>query len=79
MPGCNAGSCVFPSAIIPQSAWSAPAKQLLQYIPAPNIGTNLFSTSAYPETVRDDNGSGRVDANTPWGQVSAQLAVKIRF
>jgi hypothetical protein len=70
-PGCNAGSCVFPGAVIPRSAWSAPAKQLLQYIPAPNIGTNLFSTSAFPETVRDDKGSGRIDANTPWGQLSA--------
>jgi hypothetical protein len=61
--------------MIPQSAWSAPAKQLLQYIPAPNIGTNLFSTSAFPETVRDDKGSGRIDANTRWGQLSAYYFV----
>ena len=70
-PGCNFGTCVFPNAVIPQSAWSAPAKHLLQYIPAPDIGTNLFSTSAFPETVRDDKGSGRMDANTSWGQLSA--------
>jgi outer membrane receptor protein involved in Fe transport len=74
-PGCNSGSCVFPGAVIPRSAWSAPAQQLLQYIPAPNIGTNLFSTSAFQETVRDDKGSGRIDANTPWGQVSAYYFV----
>lgn len=69
-PGCTAGSCVFPNAVIPQSAWSKPAANLLQYIPQANIGANLFSTSAFPETVRDDKGSGRIDANTRWGQVS---------
>jgi hypothetical protein len=45
-------------------AWSAPARELLKYIPAPNIGSNLFATSAYPETVRDDKGRRRIDANT---------------
>ena len=53
-PGCTAGNCVFPNAAIPQNAWSSPATHLLQYIPAPNLGASLFSTSAYPETVRDD-------------------------
>jgi Carboxypeptidase regulatory-like domain len=69
--GCATGSCVFPNAMIPMTAWSTPAQQLLQYIPQPNIGTNLFSTSAFPETVRDDKTSGRIDANTRWGQLSA--------
>ena len=70
-PGCNSNTqCVFPGAIIPQSAWSAPAQHLLQYIPTPNIGANLFSTSAYPETVRDDKAGARVDANTRLGQIS---------
>ena len=58
-PGCNStAQCVFPNAVIPHSAWSAPAQHLLQYIPTPNIGSNQFSTSAYPETVRDDKGGG---------------------
>ena len=57
------------------SAWSAPAQHLLQYIPAPNIGTNLFSTSAYPETVRDDKAGGRMDANTRLGQISGYYFV----
>ena len=71
-PGCNSNAqCVFPGAIIPQSAWSAPAQHLLQYIPAPNIGANLFSTSAYPETVRDDKAGARLDANTRIGQISS--------
>jgi len=60
---------VFPDGVIPASAWSAPARNLLQYIPTANIGSNLFSTSAYPETVRDDKGAGRIDANTRAGQI----------
>ena len=64
-------SRVFPNAVIPQRAWSAPALALLQYIPSPNVGTDQFSTSAYPQTVRDDKASGRVDANSRWGQLSA--------
>ena len=71
MPGCNTSlRCVLPNASIPTSAWSAPALRLLQYIPTPNAGTNLFSTSAFPETVRDDKGAGRIDASTRLGQVS---------
>jgi len=38
-PGCNSSNCVFPNAIIPQSAWSAPARNLLQYIPTPTWAT----------------------------------------
>jgi hypothetical protein len=69
--GCASSSaCVFPNAVIPQSAWSAPAKALLGYIPAPNSGADQFTTSAFPETVRDDKASGRIDANTGWGNVS---------
>jgi hypothetical protein len=72
-PGCTtSSSCVFPNAVIPTKAWSAPALALLQYIPSPNIGTDQYSTSAYPQTVRDDKSSGRVDANVGrWGQLSS--------
>ncbi|MBV9302149.1 MAG: carboxypeptidase regulatory-like domain-containing protein [Acidobacteriaceae bacterium] len=71
-PGCTTSTtCVLPNALIPISAWSAPAVNLLKYIPAPSIGTNLFATSAYPETVRDDKASARIDANTRIGQISA--------
>jgi hypothetical protein len=70
-PGCNSSTCVLPNAVVPASAWSGPAQNLLQYIPKPNIGSNLFSTSAFPETVHDDKGSGRMDANTRLGQISA--------
>ena len=35
-PGCvSSAQCVFPNAVIPQRAWSTPAKNLLQYIPEP--------------------------------------------
>ena len=65
-------SQVFPNAVIPTSAWSAPALALLQYLPAPNSGPDQFSTSAYRQTVRDDKTSGRIDANVgQWGQLSA--------
>src|SRR6202167_5473897 len=74
----NSTQCVFPNttggqgAVIPQSAFSAPAQSLLQYIPMPNGGTDQFSTSAYAQTVRDDKSSGRIDANLGRGsQLSA--------
>jgi hypothetical protein len=75
-PGCTTASqCVFPNAIIPTKAWSAPAQHLLQYIPTPNVGSNQFSTSAFNEYLRDDKGAVRLDAGTPWGSVSAYYFV----
>ena len=66
----EAYSAVFPNGVIPQSAWSAPAKNLLQYIPSPNSGSSQFSTSAFSQTVRDDKGSARIDFNSRLGQLS---------
>lgn len=69
-PGCTSTSlCVFPNAVIPQSAFAAPSKNLLKYIPLPNAGS-FFTTSAYPSTLRDDKFSSRVDANTRFGMLS---------
>jgi hypothetical protein len=70
--GCaTSSSCVFPNAVIPMRAWSAPALALLPYVPSPNIGVNQYSTSVYPQTVRDDKSSGRLDADVGrWGQLS---------
>ena len=62
---------MLPNALIPQYAWSAPAANLLKYIPAPNSGNGTFSTSAYNETLRDDKGAMRIDATTRWGMFSA--------
>src|SRR6202042_3147142 len=69
--GCSNTTCVFPGAIIPQSAWSVPAANLLKYIPAPNIGANTFATSASNLTLRDDKGAYRIDANSRWGLLTA--------
>lgn len=70
--GCTSSSvCVFPNAMIPQSAWSVPAQKMLQYIPAPNTSQGTFATSSFNQTVRDDKGSVRLDENTRWGLMSA--------
>jgi Carboxypeptidase regulatory-like domain len=72
-PGCSttgSPACVFPNATIPQRAWSAPAKNLLQYIPSPNVSASQYSTSAFAQTNRDDKGSVRLDADTRLGRIS---------
>jgi hypothetical protein len=70
--GCTASTqCVFPNAMIPQSAWAAPAVQLKKYFLAPNVpGTNYYSTTAFNETLRDDKGSIRGDTQTRFGRMS---------
>ena len=74
-PGCNSpAQCVFPNALIPQRAWSAPAIYLLQhqYIPAPNLGDSTFSTASEGKILHDDKGSFRLDGNSSrWGLLSA--------
>jgi hypothetical protein len=71
--GCASTSqCVFPGAVIPQNVWSSPSQHLLPYIPLPNDGPSTFTTGAFGETVRDDKGSFKVDANsTRMGLLSA--------
>jgi hypothetical protein len=70
-PGCTSSTCVFPGAIIPQSAWAAPATQLLQYIPKPNDGPTTF-VGADDERIRDDKFGLRVDEDAKrWGTLSA--------
>ncbi|MGH9559332.1 MAG: carboxypeptidase regulatory-like domain-containing protein, partial [Bryobacteraceae bacterium] len=63
-PACvSSAQCVFPNAAIPMAAWSAPAKNLLQYIPRPNTGPATFSTGADGQNLRDDKSSFRLDAD----------------
>jgi hypothetical protein len=70
-PGCDPRSCVFPGAIIPQNAWSAPAQRLLPYIPLPNDGPGTFTTGAFGQMLRDHKGSAREDENAGrWGLIS---------
>ena len=52
---------VFADGQIPQSAWSAPAKALLTYVPKPNAGAALFSTSSDAQTLQDNKGALRAD------------------
>ena len=61
---------VFPDGRIPVSAWSAPARALLQYIPTPNQGPDQFATSDDAQQTRDDKGALRVDLHTRPGELS---------
>jgi hypothetical protein len=72
-PGCNTNTqCVFPKAIIPQQAFGLPATKMLQFIPAPNVGMDQFSSGAEKRRTNDDKGSARIDANTTrYGNFSA--------
>jgi hypothetical protein len=73
--GCtNTSTCVFPNGIIPQSAISPVAQNITKYIPQPNrieSGTPFYATSAFNETLTDDKGGLRVDANTRYGSLFA--------
>lgn len=69
-PGCTtaadaqAGMCVFPGGVIPQSVWSPVAVANLGFIPSPNVGDNAFSSAGENQTVRDDKFGQRIDLNT---------------
>ena len=67
----EAYSDVFPGGQIPQSAWSAPAVQLLNSIPKPNAGAALFATSAEAQTLSDDKGALRMDWTLDRGTLTA--------
>ena len=71
----EAYSTVFPGGIIPQTAWSAPGKNLLQYIPSPNVSASQFATSTFSQVNRDDKGSLRLDDDTRIGRLSGYYFV----
>jgi hypothetical protein len=72
-PACNStAQCVFPVdpvsglANIPQTAWSAPSKAILPYIPAatvPGATTNNYSNNSGRNIINDDKIGERVDFN----------------
>jgi hypothetical protein len=76
-PGCTSNNwvpatgsgCVLPNAMIPQSAFSAPAVADQKYILPPNSGA-YYTTSAYKGTLQDNKASARLDGNTRLGMVS---------
>jgi hypothetical protein len=57
-------SQVFPNGIIPQRAWGAAPTKMQQYIPAPNVGPDTFSSGAYNSTISDNKIAGRLDFNS---------------
>lgn len=73
---CTSNSqCVFPNAKIPQAAWSPVAPYINKLIPAqttpPSGGSaGYYITSAFPETLNDDKGGVRIDADTKYGSIS---------
>lgn len=72
-PCTSTAQCVFPNAIIPKSAWAAPAVGLLKFVPAANgvqNGLPIFQTTSAKSTLKDNKGSARVDATTGIGQLS---------
>jgi hypothetical protein len=64
-------TCVFPGGVIPDDAWSAPAKSLIGYIPQPNFGTHVFSTSRENQTLTDNKAALRLDYALKNGSLSA--------
>ena len=73
--GCTStAACVFPNAVIPATAISPVAQNMLKYIPLSNStqsGQPFYQTSAYNQTLTDNKGGARVDANTRYGAMFA--------
>ena len=71
----STSECVFPQAMIPQSAWSAPAKILQAYIPTPNASSSEYSTSAYNKLLDDTKGALRLDLDSSQGRSSIYFSL----
>jgi hypothetical protein len=70
-PGCTSSSqCVFPNAKLPVANWSAPAQNLLKYIPSPTSGGSNFSDSSQNEGLGDNKAAARIDIPTRFGAFS---------
>ena len=70
----NTSQCVFPNAVIPQSAWSDVSPNTLDLMPDPNAG-QYFDSNAAATTLTEDKGGVRVDANTRFGLLSATITM----
>jgi len=64
-PGCTSNNpttgCVFPNAMIPSTAFAAPAVGILPYIPKPNVDLETFSDNSQKNRVVDDKAAQRID------------------
>jgi hypothetical protein len=66
----STSQCVFPTLTFPTTAWAAPARNLLQYIPKPNDGPSTFAGEE-DARVHDNKLGFRSDQNTGrWGSFS---------
>jgi hypothetical protein len=60
--GCaTTAQCVFPNGVIPQSAFSKPAVNILPYIPAPNQSNGYYANDSQKNNVVDNKFGERVD------------------
>ncbi len=60
----QAGVCVFPNAMIPQTAWSPAALGTLKFVPNPNTGSNNFTENGFLTTIDENKFGTRIDLNT---------------
>jgi hypothetical protein len=66
LPGCTSNAnCVFPNAVIPATAFAAPAVGILPYIPSPNLNpaAGLYSDNSQRNTASDNKIGERIDFN----------------
>lgn len=61
---------VFPDGQIPLSAWAAPARKLVGYLPMPNRGVDSFGSASAAETVTDNKAALRLDGQSRAGTLS---------
>jgi Carboxypeptidase regulatory-like domain len=77
--GCvSNATCVFPNAVIPATAMSPVAQNMMKYIPTPNStegGESFYQTSAFNANLTDNKGGIRVDANSRYGAMFAYYAI----
>jgi hypothetical protein len=69
-PCANNTQCVFPAFVIPTTAWDSPSANAMKLIPDPNTQGIYYSTSGFPDSLQDDKGGARIDANTRIGMIS---------
>jgi len=65
-PGCaTTAQCVFPGGVIPQAAWSTPAKNILPFIPTATLpgDTQNYSDNSQRNIANDNKFGERVDFN----------------
>ena len=76
VPGCTQANCVFPNGMLPKGAFNPISTNLLPFIqPAngvdPVTGLPTFTTNSQSINLHDNKFSGRGDANTQFGLLTA--------